>query len=152
MTEPGGWDNAIIVPAKAWRMPGPITTDACWTRKLPPKSGTRQTPEVMDPRSALRLPGTTRVSSRRLDLDHNLPGRHLLAFRHVDGGHGARNAGRMHMLHLHRLQRHHCLAGRDPVAGFDQHGYHAAVHRRAHLAVPTIARRGRRRRECQVSD
>ena len=58
----------------------------------------------------------------------------------------------MHMLHLHRFQRHHGLAGGDLLAGLDQHGHHAAVHCRAHLAVAARRGSGYRRGERQVAD
>ena len=56
------------------------------------------------------------------------------------------------MLHLHGLQRHDRLAGRDLVARFDQHRHDAAIHRRADLAVAAGCRSRYRRGEGQVAN
>jgi len=47
------------------------------------------------------------------DFGDDLSGRHLLAFRDIDRGNRAGNRRGVHMFHLHRLQRHHRLAGLD---------------------------------------
>lgn len=55
------------------------------------------------------------------------------------------------VLHLHRLQRHHRLAGGDAVTRLDQNCDDAAVHGSAAFAV-TIACGGRRCGEGEIGD
>ena len=106
----------------------------------------------MDCFVASLLAMTVSFDDCRLDLHDDLPRRHLLAFGDVDRRNRAGDSRRVHVLHLHRFQRHHGLAGRDLLARLDQHRDDAAVHRRAHLAVAAGCRGGFRRGQRQIAD
>jgi hypothetical protein len=84
--------------------------------------------------------GRRRAVKHPHNLHHDLPRRNLLAFNHIDRGNRAGDACRVHVLHLHRFQRHHRLSGRDLLAGLDQHGHDAAIHGGSHLAVAAAGR------------
>ncbi len=62
-------------------------------------------------------------------------GLHLLADRHLEGGDAAGDRRRMHVFHLHRLQRDQRLSERDLVADAGQQGHHTPVHRGAQAPV-----------------
>src|SRR6201995_5414403 len=58
----------------------------------------------------------------------------------------------MHMLHLHRFERHDSLTGRDTLALLHQHRDDAAVHGGTDLAVAATSRSALGRSQCAIAN
>src|SRR4051794_556082 len=119
----------------------------------------RSAASIRSPASSTRAPaascsewfGSSGLRAR-FNLDHDLAGRDLFAFRNVDGGNNACDRGRVHMFPFHRFQRHRGLARGHTLARLHQHGDHAPVHRGAHLAVAIRRWRGGRSGQREIAN
>ncbi|MEY9543906.1 hypothetical protein ABIE85_006966 [Bradyrhizobium diazoefficiens] len=86
----------------------------------------------------------------RSDLRDDPARGHLLTLGDVDRGDHAVDAGLVDVLHFHRFQRQHRLAGGDAVARLDQDGDDAAVHGGADFSVAAVGCRRLWRSESEV--